>query len=220
MLGHEFVGVVEDGRARGRARRARSRRSRAAAARPCLDGDENLCVACRFAGHGSTDGALRQLMPWPERLAPPRSPTRLADAEAALLEPLGVALHALELGRVGPGAGAGVYGCGPLGLLLVQVLRLAGRRRRSSRPTRSPHRAEAARGARRDERAADPAGGHGGPAGPAADGLDVAFEVAGDDDAVATAIDTLRPGGRLVLVGIPDRRPHVVHAPRSRGARD
>jgi L-iditol 2-dehydrogenase len=37
-----------------------------------------------------------------------------------------------------------------------------------------------------------------------ASGLDVAFEVAGEDDAVATALDTLRPGGRLVLVGIPD----------------
>jgi len=37
----------------------------------------------------------------------------------------------------------------------------------------------------------------------AGDGVDVAFEAAGDDDAVATAIDTLRPGGKLVLVGIP-----------------
>ena len=37
----------------------------------------------------------------------------------------------------------------------------------------------------------------------ASGGVDVAFEVAGEDDAIATAIDTLRPGGRLVLVGIP-----------------
>jgi L-iditol 2-dehydrogenase len=37
----------------------------------------------------------------------------------------------------------------------------------------------------------------------ASSGLDVAFEVAGENDAIATAIDTLRPGGRLVLVGIP-----------------
>ena len=35
-------------------------------------------------------------------------------------------------------------------------------------------------------------------------GLDVAFEVAGDDGAVATAVDAAPPGGLLVLVGIPD----------------
>ena len=35
------------------------------------------------------------------------------------------------------------------------------------------------------------------------DGLDVAFEAAGDDGAVEDAVAMLRPGGRLVLVGIP-----------------
>ena len=35
-------------------------------------------------------------------------------------------------------------------------------------------------------------------------GLDVAFEVAGDDEALAAAADAVRPGGRIVLVGIPD----------------
>ena len=34
--------------------------------------------------------------------------------------------------------------------------------------------------------------------------VDVAFEVAGDDDAIADAIAAVRPGGRVVLVGIPD----------------
>ena len=141
-------------------------------------------------------------MTWPERLAY-RVPDALSDAEAALLEPLGVALHALDLGRIDPGTTAVVCGCGPLGLLLVQLLRMAG-----AEPVAAtdplPHRVEAAEAfgatlGRRTRRA----GPEMLPPGLPGDGVDVAFEAAGDDDAVATAIDTLRPGGRLVLVGIP-----------------
>jgi L-iditol 2-dehydrogenase len=140
-------------------------------------------------------------MPWPERLLHPL-PDSLSDVEAALLEPLGVALHALELGRVGRGASAGVYGCGPLGLLLVQVLRLAGADVTVATDPLA-HRAEAARALGATN--ALPTRRAGTEALPARlrHGLDVAFEVAGDDDAVATALDTLRPGGLLVLVGIP-----------------
>ena len=72
-----------------------------------------------------TDGALRSLMAWPGRLLH-RLPETIGDDEAALLEPLGVALHALRLGPIARGGRAGVYGCGPLGLLLIQVLRQAG----------------------------------------------------------------------------------------------
>ena len=140
-------------------------------------------------------------MPWPERLLHP-IPDSVPDAEAALLEPLGVALHAVELGRVQPGTTVGVYGCGPLGLLLVQALRVAGANVAVATDPLA-HRADAARAlgaanaiqTRRAGAEILPA--------PLRNGLDVAFEVAGDDDAVATALDTLRPGGLLVLVGIP-----------------
>src|SRR5262249_44194610 len=174
-------------------------------------------VAARFAGNGTTDGALRELMPWPERLLHPL-PDSLSDVEGTLLEPLGVALHALELGRVGPGASAGVFGCGPLGLLLVQVLRLAGADVAVATDPLA-HRAEAARAlgatnalqTRRAGTEALPAR--------LRHGLDVAFEVAGDDDAVATALYTVRPGGLLVLVGIPsgDRTSFAASVARRKG---
>ena len=115
-------------------------------------------------------------------------PDSLPDAEAVLLEPLGVALHALDLGLVRLGTAAGVFGCGPLGLLIVELLRAAGASVTATDPI--PHRLAAAR-----QLGADPAAG---------DGLDVAFEVAGDDGALAAAIDAVRPGGRIVVVGIPD----------------
>ncbi len=64
-------------------------------------------------------------MTWPGHLLH-SVPDSVGDDEAALLEPLGVALHALDLAPITVGARVGVYGCGPLGLLLVQLLRLSG----------------------------------------------------------------------------------------------
>jgi L-iditol 2-dehydrogenase len=89
-----------------------------------------------------------------------------------------------------------VVGCGPIGLLLLQVLRVAG-----AGPVTAveplPHRREAAAGYGADQVAE-----------PDADlkgyGADVAFEVAGTDDAVRLAMQSVRPGGRVVLAGIPD----------------
>jgi L-iditol 2-dehydrogenase len=199
VLGHEFVGVIETG-ARTGERVALDPAIACGGCAPCLAGHENLCVACSFAGN-SIDGALRSRLAWPERLAH-RVPDSLPDVEAALLEPLGVALHALDLGHVRPGTTAGVYGCGPLGLLLVQLLLRAGVTVLVATDP-LPHRVAAAEAlgatvaveTRRAGIEMLPAAVSG--------GVDVAFDVAGEDDAIATAIDTLRPGGRLVLVGIP-----------------
>ena len=95
---------------------------------------------------------------------------------------------------------AGVFGCGPIGLLLVQALPAAGAET-WSRPTRfrtavPPPRRPAPRARRpaRDRRGPLPGG----------LGVDVAFEAAGTDEALADAIAAVRPGGRVVLVGIPD----------------
>ena len=79
VLGHEFVGVIETG-ARTGERVALDPAIPCGGCAPCLAGDENLCIACRFAGN-SIDGALRSRLAWPERLAHPL-PDSLPDAEA------------------------------------------------------------------------------------------------------------------------------------------
>jgi L-iditol 2-dehydrogenase len=203
VLGHEFVGVIAEG-ARAGARVAVDPAIPCGSCAPCAAGDTHLCLQTRFAGHGSTDGALRTELAWPAELAHPL-PDSLPDAEATLLEPLGVALHALDLGRVGRGTTACVIGCGPIGLLLVQALRAAGAATIAASDL-LPHRlaAAAALGAT--------------PLGPELE-VDVAFETAGEGAAVDAAVAAVRPGGRVVIVGIPanDRTSFTASAARRKG---
>jgi L-iditol 2-dehydrogenase len=220
VLGHEGAGVVEDGPRRGE-RVAIDPAIPCGACRSCLAGYRNLCPQVRFAGHGGTDGAMREFMTWPTGLLH-RLPDELSDTDGAMLEPLGVALHCYDLGHLPLGGTSAVIGCGPIGLLLIQVLRAAGAESvLAADPL--PHRREAAAKSGADQ-VADPGPLlRPGPAGTAGtgtgsnvvselpglrelvgDGVDVAFETAGTGDAVRLAMDAARPGGRVVLAGIPD----------------
>ena len=207
VLGHEFVGVIESGPRVGE-RVAVDPAIPCGRCAVCLAGQSHLCLQQRFAGYGSTDGALRSWLTWPQQLVH-ALPDPLSDAEGALLEPLGVALHALDLGHVRPGTRAGVFGCGPIGLLLLQALRAAGAGAIVASDV-LPHRLEAATAL-----GATPA--HEIEEGEL--GVDVAFEVAGEDAALADAIAATRPGGRVVLVGIPrgDRMSFTASAARRKG---
>jgi L-iditol 2-dehydrogenase len=193
VLGHEGAGVIAGGPRRGE-RVAIDPAIPCEHCRACRDGYRNLCYNIRFSGHGETDGMMRELMAWPARLLHPL-PDQVSDAEGAMLEPLGVAIHALDLGHVPFGGTAAVTGCGPIGLLLIQLLRAAGASRVLAVEPLA-HRREAAVKSGANEVAE-----------PAADvtgyGADVAFEVAGNDDAVRLALESVRPGGRVVLAGIP-----------------
>jgi L-iditol 2-dehydrogenase len=130
------------------------------------------------------------------------------------LEPLGIGLHALSLSRVEPGRTVAVLGGGPIGLMLTLLCRAAGAVEIIVTEPVS-HRREAA--LRLGATAAlDPAaepvgaairrltGGH---------GVDVAFEAAGAAETPAEACESVRPGGHVVLVGIPtDDRLLLSHA--------
>ncbi|MGO9783006.1 MAG: zinc-dependent alcohol dehydrogenase [Streptosporangiaceae bacterium] len=218
VLGHEGAGVIADGPRRGE-RVAIDPAIPCGVCHPCRDGYRNLCPRIRFAGHGGTDGAMREFLSWPAGLLHPL-PEELSDADGAVLEPLGVALHSYDLGHLRLGGTAAVIGCGPIGLLLIQLLGAAGAQSVIAADP-LPHRREAAAKSGAD-RVADPGqlAGPGRDDGPgngsgvlnepagvrelAGDGVDVAFEVAGTSDAVRLAMDVTRPGGRVVLAGIPD----------------
>jgi L-iditol 2-dehydrogenase len=193
VLGHEGAGVIAVGPRRSE-RVAIDPAIPCETCRACRDGYRNLCYRIRFAGHGETDGMMRELMAWPSaRLYP--LPDSVSDAAGALLEPLGVAVHSVDLGHLPFGGTASVIGCGPIGLLLIGVLKAAGARSVLAVEPLA-HRREAAGRFGADE-VAEPG------TGLPTYGADVAFEAAGTDEAVGLAMESVRPGGRVVLAGIP-----------------
>jgi L-iditol 2-dehydrogenase len=215
VLGHEFSAETADGRLV-----AVDPAVPCEGCEPCREGHPNLCEAVRFAGHGEEDGALREWLAWPERCLFPL-PAFFTPADGAMLEPLGVALHALDLAHLRPGMTVGVFGCGPIGLLALRAARLAGAGRlfATELPTR-PHRLEAARALGAEALAAE--GGREARAirdATAGRGLDAALEFAGDNEAVDAAVEAVRPGARVVLAGIPPeaRTSFVASAARRKG---
>ncbi len=203
VLGHEFGGVVEGGSLDGM-RVAVDPNVPCDTCEYCLQGHPNLCPDHAFAGHPPTDGALREYLAWPLKALVP-IPDFISDEDAAVLEPLGVAIHTVDLGHIKPGMTVGIYGCGPIGILAIQVARAAG----ASHIIASdvlPHRLEAAKAVGAHEVfLATPAGDERAPIWSAThrEGVDVALEIAGVNEAVETAIETAKPGGRVVLCGIP-----------------
>ena len=204
VLGHEFSGIVEDSRSDLNGRRVAIDPAIACKeCEYCLDGNPNFCEQLHFAGHGEDDGALREYLTWPERNLYPL-PEVISDEEGALLEPLGVALHALELGKIQPGAAVGVFGVGPIGLMIVQLARLAGASEILV-TDRLNHRLEAAltMGATQGFVVTDDWD-HGEIwSATQGRGVQVAFEAAGENQAVESAIEAAKPGGRVILIGIP-----------------
>lgn len=198
VLGHEFAGVTESGQ-----HVAIDPAIPCGECEFCQRGHPNLCERMVFAGHADQDGALREWMAWPHKHLFPL-PDSLTSADGAMLEPLGVAIHAMDLAKLRPGMTAGVFGCGPIGLLIVQLARLSGASNILATDV-LPHRVEAARffGAHQAYRAE--AGSEVGQilAATGGRGVDVAFEAAGEQDAVDAAFAAVLPGGKVILVGIP-----------------
>src|SRR4051812_10394720 len=192
VVGHEFAGVAEGGPLDGR-RVAVDPALPCGHCELCLAAHGNLCPNVVFAGHGGCDGGLREYLAWPDSALHPL-PDGFDGVTGAMLEPLGVALHAYDLGHVHLGAATAVVGCGPIGLLLIQVLRAAGARVvLAVDPLEHRRAAATAAGA-----AAVLA-----PEDVMTDTMDVVFEVANEGAAVELAMRLARPGARIVLAGIP-----------------
>jgi len=187
VLGHEFAGEIVSGERKGQ-RVAGDPAIPCKTCEFCLRGDPNLCEHMRFAGHGHVDGALLEYMVWPEEQLF-TLPASLSYADGVMLEPLGVAMHALNLAHLQVGMSVGVFGCGPIGLLVIQLAHLAGAINMYVTEPRA-QRLQAALGLGAREWVPGKS-------------VDVAFEVAGEQQAVDTAFTAVRPGGCVILAGIP-----------------
>jgi L-iditol 2-dehydrogenase len=218
ILGHEFAGVIATGPQMG-IRVAVDPAIPCRQCEFCLEGNPNLCTHLRFAGHGEEDGALREYIAWPDECLFPL-PDSLSDADGVMLEPLGVAIHAVDLAKLKVGMTVGVFGAGPIGLLIAQLARLAGARAVYVTDI-LPHRVEAARSLGVSEAilAGDGLEIQKVLTSTSGRGVDVAFEVAGENEAVEAAVATVKPGGKVILVGIPadDRTSFPASVARRKG---
>ena len=172
---------------------------------PCRSGQVNLCESRRVLGVAPAeyrqDGAFAEYVALPARILY-RLPETLGFPQAAMVEPVSIAVHAVQRVKVAPHHTVVVVGSGMIGLFVIQVLRWAGARRIIAVDL-EPGRLALARelGAtdtiRSDQ--ADVAAEvarltHGA-------GADLAFEVVGISATLQVALASLRRGGSAVLVG-------------------
>jgi L-iditol 2-dehydrogenase len=212
IIGHEFSAVVEavgPGAVDGEHEPLRpGTRVAVDPAQPCGrcefcdHGHPNLCRRLHFCGNYPDGGSLCERMIMPSRTCFP-VPDEIDDTEAALIEPLGVAMHAVDLAKLRVGDDVAIIGAGAIGLLILQMVHLSGAAKiflvdklpwrlafaerwgavpiccESEDPVAAVSRATGGRG------------------------VDVAIEAAWADHSVGQAAEMARLGGRLVLVGIP-----------------
>jgi L-iditol 2-dehydrogenase len=169
----------------------------------CRRGEINLCDRREVLGVSCGDyrraGAFAEFVAVPARIVH-RLPENLSFTEAALLEAVSVALHAVTLVPVRQTDTALVVGAGTIGLLLQQALRVAGCSRifvsdvDSSRLKLSEQLGATATFSSKDLAKHIPT--HTGGI-----GVDIAVEAVGRTETVHAAIDSVRKGGSVVLVG-------------------
>ena len=178
----------------------------------CELGHPNLCRRLHFCGLYPDDGSLSQWMLVPAHTCFP-VPDSIDDAAAALLEPLGVAIHATDLAKLRVAESVVILGAGPIGLSLLQTVRAAG-----AQPIyvvdQFPWRlavAEELGGIPINYRDEDPVAAV--QRATNGRGVDVAIEAAWADHSIQWCAEMARLGGRLVLVGIPgNNRLEMNHA--------
>src|SRR5882757_6905065 len=177
----------------------------------CRKGEVNLCddrqvvgVSC---GDYSRAGAFAEYVAVPARIVY-KLPENLAFAEAAMLEAVSVALHAVAVSELEGGETALVIGAGMIGLLTLQAARVAGcsrvfvadidATRLKSAADLGADKTILASGAELTQEILRLTGGR---------GVDVVLEAVGRNETIAAAIDCVRKGGTVTLIG--NITPHV-----------
>ncbi|MCX5646785.1 MAG: alcohol dehydrogenase catalytic domain-containing protein [Phycisphaerae bacterium] len=169
----------------------------------CNRGRENTCFNLRFLGTpGQGGGCLCEYLVMPQECCLPTQ-GKLTLEQGALCEPLTIGFYAVRQSRLPRGADIAILGAGPIGLSCMVCAKTEGVRN-CYMTEKIPERVQiAAQGGatwvgnplKEDVVAAlltqQPLG------------VDVAFECAGQQETIDQAVDLIKPGGKLVLVGIP-----------------
>ena len=165
----------------------------------CNRGYHNLCPNVVFLGAPPYQGALTQELPVPHS-GLVKLPQQITATQAAMLEPLGVCVHALDLARVRLRESVAVLGCGGIGLGVLQLLAQS-----SCGPVLAvdpqPHKVKKAleAGAIAAAESLDVINEYTNNR-----GCDLVIEATNSPDGFAHAVRAAAIGGRVILVGIPD----------------
>lgn len=170
----------------------------------CMKGQVNLCGNRRVLGVSCEDyrrdGAFAEYVAVPAHILY-KLPDAVSFDEASLVEPLSVALHAVNLCPRDLNASVTVVGAGKIGLLVVQTLRAAGYGKIiviDRNPTHRQLSLEMGADASFDfcpeavEKVRAETNG---------EGTDIVLEVVGVDESFNLAVQSVRKGGTVVLVG-------------------
>ncbi len=170
----------------------------------CKAGRPHTCRKLRFLGcPGQAEGSLSEYIVMPESSCF-RIPDQMSYDEAAISEPLAIGVYAVKQSIDMKGAKLGILGFGPIGMsVLLPALamgsgeiyvtdkideRLEIARRSGASLIANPDRENVVEKI----------------TGKVPELLDVVFECCGQQDAIDNAVDLLKPGGKLMVIGIPE----------------
>ena len=175
----------------------------------CRGGRPHTCRRQKFLGcPGQIEGCLAEYLVLPEANCYPIPDTMTLD-QAATVEPLSIGVYAVSLSVPMPGAALGILGAGPIGLSVLLSARAQGAAR-IYMTDKIDARLQTAVSA-----GADWAGS------PDTEDviqtitslepelLDAVFECSGEQEAMDQAVQLLKPGGKLMLIGIPGAQNRV-----------
>ena len=179
-------------------------------AMPCWDCDQckagrpHTCRNLKFLGcPGQAEGSLSEYIVMPETSCV-KIPDAMSYDEAAISEPLAIGVYAVKQSIPLWGAKVGIFGFGPIGMsVLLPALAMGAKeiyvtdkiderlqiaRDTGATFTANPDKEDVVKKIEAE----------------VPELLDVVFECCGEQDAIDNAVDLLKPGGKLMVIGIPE----------------
>jgi len=170
----------------------------------CLAGRHHTCRKLRFLGcPGQAEGCLMEYIVIPEKSCFPLTGNLTTD-HGSISEPLSIGVYAVKKSECTKTLNIGIFGYGPIGMSVMLAAkeqgvdniyvtdiideRLTIARKEGAYITGNPSGENIVEKIRQKEPL----------------GLDLAFECCGKQEAFDQAIELLKPGGRILVVGIPE----------------
>jgi L-iditol 2-dehydrogenase len=169
----------------------------------CKAGRFHTCRKLRFLGcPGQAEGCLSEYIVMPETSCFPITDNLTLD-DATISEPLTIGVYAVKLSEMKPGIDIGILGCGPIGLSVLAAAsvkspgkifvtdkldyRTGVASKFGAYWTGNPDKTDIVQSISKIEPRM----------------LDMVFECCGEQEAIDQAIALLKPGGKLMIIGIP-----------------